>query len=69
MMAKPMTALESHHPIMQFYIVMIICCQVYETNGNGSSAEVKLYCWERGEFLNDFCRSYNGSNFLDSCGD
>ena len=34
MMAKPMTALESHHPIMQFYIVMIICCQVYETNGN-----------------------------------
>ena len=37
MMAKPMTALESHHPIMQFYIVMIICCLVYETNGNGFS--------------------------------
>ena len=31
------------------------------------SAEVKLYRWDRGEFLNDFCRSYNKSNFLDSC--
>ena len=30
------------------------------------TARVKLYRWERGEFLNDFCRSYNESNFLNS---
>ena len=35
MMATPMKTLESHYQVTQFLIITIICCQVYETNGNG----------------------------------
>ena len=37
MMAKPMKTLESQYPMMQFLIIVIIYCQVYETNFNGYS--------------------------------